>query len=372
MSSNVRLLSAFGAAAVLWACSGDPQAAAKADAARVKVESIPDVKTTLVRRGAILPRITAPGSLLPRRESLIGAQVSGRIEHVLVSVGDRVAAGDPLFEIDRESYASALAQTEAGLELARAQRLQGESDLARAQALHAESFVSEQQMGRLATQLAVFRAQEKGAAQTVEIARQNLEKTVARAPYAGSVSKRLADEGTMALTMPQTVVVVLQETEVLEARVGIPEAQLSLVQVGDQAFLRVQGSPDEVETRVTAVADSIDPATRTYLVKLLVPNADRKLKAGVFARVDIVPQSLSQVLLVPADALRSEDGQTRVLTVQDGVVVAVPVRVGIVTEAAVEVISGLEAGTEVIVGEAARQLAPGMRVRAQAADGSAT
>jgi len=58
--------------------------------------------------------------------------------------------------------------------------------------------------------------------------------------------------------------------------------------------------------------------------------------------------------------------------VQDGVVVAVPVRVGIVTEAAVEVISGLEAGTEVIVGEAARQLAPGMRVRAQAADGSAT
>ncbi len=372
MSPSVRVLAALGAAALVLACGGDPKAPAKVDAAPVKTDSVPDVKTTLVRRGAILPRITAPGSLLPRRESQIGAQVTGRIERVLVSVGDRVAEGDPLFEIDRESYAAALAQAEAGLELARAQRMQGESDLARAQALHAQSFVSEQQMDRLATQLAVTRAQEKAAAQTVEIARQNLDKTVARAPYAGSVSKRLADEGTMALTMPQTIVIVLQETEVLEARVGIPEAQLSLVQPGDQAFLHVQGSPEEIETHVSAVADSIDPATRTYLVKMLVPNADRKLKAGVFARVDIVPQSLSQVLLVPADALRTEDGETRVLTVQDGVVVAVPVRVGIVTEEAVEVISGLEAGTEVIVGEAARQLAPGTRVRARAADGSAT
>jgi len=61
-----------------------------------------------------------------------------------------------------------------------------------------------------------------------------------------------------------------------------------------------------------------------------------------------------------------------VLTVRDGLAVAVPVRIGITTEEAVEVLAGLEAGTEVIVGEAARTIAPGMRVRAQPTGGSST
>jgi len=356
---------------VFAGCKGETRtAAAKAEA--VKAEGTAEVKTTLVRRGSILPHITAAGSLLARRESQIGAQVTGRVERVMVSVGDRVTADQPLFEIDPETYRAAVAQAAAGLELARAQRQQSEADLGRARALRAQDLVPQQQLDRIATQLAVARAQEKQALEAVAMAQQNLDKTVARAPYAGSISKRLVDEGTMALTMPQTIVVVLQETDVLEARVGIPESQLSLVKPGDKAYLHVQGVPDPIETSVSAVSDSIDPQTRTYLVKMLVPNADRSLKAGVFAHVDIVPQSLSEVLLIPPDAVRTEDGETRVLTVRDGLAVSVPVRIGITTEEAVEVISGLEAGTEVIVGEAARTIAPGMRVRAQPAGGSST
>jgi membrane fusion protein, multidrug efflux system len=352
-------------------CKGETRAqGAKTEA--VKADAGAPVKTTLVRRGSILPRITAAGSLLARRESQIGAQVTGRIEHVMVSVGDRVDVDQPLFEIDPETYKAGLAQAAAGLELARAQRQQSEADLGRARALRALDLVPQQQLDRLVTQLAVARAQEKQAVESVAMAQQNLDKTVVRAPYAGSISKRLADEGTMALSMPQTIVVVLQETEVLEARVGIPESQLSLVKPGDKAYLHVQGIADPIETKVSAVSDSIDPTTRTYLVKMLVPNADRNLKAGVFAHVDIVPQSLSEVLLIPPDAVRTEDGETRVLTVRDGLAVPVPVRIGITTEDAVEVISGLEAGTEVIVGEAARTIAPGMRVRAQPAGGSST
>ncbi|HBZ68556.1 MAG TPA: hypothetical protein DEP35_01890 [Deltaproteobacteria bacterium] len=370
MSSRSLPLMLCALALTFAACKGETRAKASQTEA-VKADAA-EVKTTLVRRGSIVPRITAAGSLLARRESQIGAQVTGRIERVMVSVGDRVEVDQPLFEIDPETYKAALAQAQAGLELARAQREQSEADLGRARALRARDLVPQQQLDRLVTQVAVARAQEKQAFEAVAMARQNLDKTVVRAPYAGSISKRLADEGTMALTMPQTIVVVLQETEVLEARVGIPESQLSLVKPGDSAFLHVQGIPDPIETRVSAVSDSIDPATRTYLVKMLVPNPDRSLKAGVFAHVDIVPQSLSEVLLIPPDAVRTEDGETRVLIVRDGLAVPVPVRIGIATEEAVEVLSGLEAGTEVIVGEGARTIAPGMRVRAQPAGGSST
>jgi len=70
-----------------------------------------------------------------------------------------------------------------------------------------------------------------------DIAARNLANTVARAPFAGSVAERLADEGTLASHQPQTIVVVLQETTVLEARVPIPETQMGRVHAGDAARL---------------------------------------------------------------------------------------------------------------------------------------
>lgn len=318
-----------------------------------------------MRRGPILPQVTAPGSLFPRRESQIGAEVMGRLERIFVSVGDRVEAGQPLFQIDRATYDAALSQAEAGLRLARAQRLQNQADLARMKLLLERDYAPKQQVDKLATSLEVARAMERQASEAVELARLQCARTLVRAPFAGSVSQRLADEGTTALAQPQTVVLVLQETATLEARVAIPEAQLSLVHPGDKATLRVQGLEAPVETEVFAVADSIDPTTRTYLVRMLVPNEDRTLKAGVFARVDIVARSLSDALLVPREAVRTEDGESRVYSIENGVAVAVPVRLGVVTEETVQVLSGLEAGDEIIVGDSARSVAPGMRVRAR-------
>jgi RND family efflux transporter MFP subunit len=367
------LLAAALLATSAFACSGAEHAAAPAPgavAAGKAGDASTEVTTAIVRQGPILPRVTAPGSLFPKRESQIGAEVAGRIERVFVSVGDRVEAGQPLFQIDPATYEAGLAQAEAGLRLAKAQRRQNESDLSRMQLLLERDFAPKQQVDKLATALEVARAQERQASEAVEMARLLLSRTLVKAPFAGSVSQRLADEGTTALAQPQTLVIVLQETETLEAKVAIPEAQLSLVHPGDKATLHVQGVEKPIETEVFAVSDSIDPATRTYLVRMHVPNADRVLKAGVFARVDIVARSLSDAVLVPRDAVRTEDGESRVYTIQNGLAVGVPVRLGVVTEEAVQVLSGIEPGAEIIVGESARSVVPGMRVRARAVAGA--
>jgi hypothetical protein len=71
---------------------------------------------------------------------------------------------------------------------------------------------------------------------------------------------------------------------------------------------------------------------------------------------------------VPREAVRTENGHPQVLAVRDGRAVAVPVRLGVVAEDAVEVIHGLRVDEEIIVGEGARTLGPGMRVRADAGD----
>jgi membrane fusion protein (multidrug efflux system) len=327
-------------------------------------DPIIEVTTARIWRGQIVQRISAPGSLVAKRESLIGPEVQGRIQAVHVSEGDRVEAGAPLFEIDPEPYEFALSRARAVQDRVRAERRQIEADLKRGQQLRSKNVLAEQESERLVNALEVARAAEREAAQAVSIAELNLEKTVVRAPYAGSVAKRLADEGTTALVQPQTVVVVFQETSELEAQATIPEVYFAAIRIGDAALLYVEGLPLPIQVDVTAVSDMIDMATRTFLVVMKVPNPDFRLKAGVFARVEILPKAKSHVILVPREALRTEDGQTHVLAVRDGHAVATPIKVGIVSEDVVEVIRGLREGDEVIIGEAARSLGPGMRVRA--------
>jgi membrane fusion protein, multidrug efflux system len=332
-----------------------------------QAEAAVEVQTVRVQRGAVATVVSAPASLLARRESQIGTEVAGPIQQVFVSEGDRVEAGAPLFQIDPIPYEMALRAAQAGYDVAVAERRQLASDLQRAQTLRRQDVVSAQDLDRLTTQLAVAEARERQAEEAVGLARTNLERTTVRAPYAGSVARRLADEGTTALVQPQTVVIVLQETGELEAHAAIPESQLALVRVGDRAVLHVEGVPEPIEATVSAVSDTIDAETRTYLVRIRVPNPDWTLKAGVFAPVEIHPRQRADALVVPAEAVRSEDGRTRVMVVREGIAEAVPVEIGLGTEALVEVLRGLAEGDEVLVGHAARTIAPGMRVRAAGA-----
>ena len=331
-----------------------------------------DVETLRVTRGAIQPHVSAPGSIVARRVSRIGPEVRGRIEEVFVDEGERVAAGDPLFQIDRAYYEVALRQSDAGLLLARSQRLQIESDLRRLDQLQKQAIVSIDQRDRMRTDLAVAKARETQAAEGVALARHNLDQTLVTAPYGGSIAARLVDEGTTALVQPQTIVVVLHETSQLEAVANIPESQLALTQIGDPARVHVEGLPAPIDTELASVGDTIDAATRTYRVRMLVPNVDHRLKAGVFARIEILPRELREVRLVRRDAVRSEAGHTRVLVVREGRAEAVPVRLGLSSGTHAEVLSGLSVDEEVVVGESAREIAPGMRVRVVSAQAQAT
>jgi RND family efflux transporter MFP subunit len=335
--------------------------------APVSDEAVVEVHTAPLHYGSIAQRLAAPGSVVARRESRIGAEVSGRIVRVHVFEGDRVEADAPLFEIDPAPYEMVARQAAAGRDVARAEREQLEADLLRARTLRHQNVMAQQEVERLTTALTVAQARERQAAETEALARNNLDRTVVRAPYAGSVAARLADEGTTALVQPQTIVVVLQETAALEAHAAIPESQMSLVRVGHAALVRIEGLPEPIRTQVEAVSDTIDEPTRTYLVKMPVANPDHRIKAGVFAHVEIHSQPGADVVLAPRDAIRVEDGRTRLLVVRDGRAAMLPVEVGAASETDAEILAGAEVGEIAIVGDAARTLAPGLRVRALAA-----
>jgi multidrug efflux pump subunit AcrA (membrane-fusion protein) len=103
-----------------------------------------------------------------------------------------------------------------------------------------------------------------------------------------------------------------------------------------------------------------------------VPNPDRAIKAGVFAHVEIEPADRDEVLLAPREALRFEEGRTRLLVVRDGRVEAQPVELGTFAENEAEVLSGADGSELIVVGDAARTIAPGMRVRPSGTAGGAS
>lgn len=303
---------------------------------------------------------TTHGSLLPRRASPIAAEVAGRVTAVHVELGDRLEAGAPLFRIDPRPYELALAEAQAGLELARAEARQLAAEQRRAESLRVRHVTSDQAVERLATSLAVARARERQAEIRRDLAARNLALTEVRAPFPSSVAERRVDEGT--LVSPQTVVVVLHESAELEARVAIPEPLLGRVRPGDRAELFLEGSAGPLEARVRVVSDAIDPDTRTFLVRIPVRNSAHVLKAGAFLRAVIHAGAPSGALLVPRSAVRSADGESSVLVVRNGFAEAVEVSLGLVAQDTVEVLRGLEPGARVVVGADAARLVPGTPV----------
>ena len=330
-----------------------------AGAARIEIDRVSEQ--------VLEAKIVASGSVEARRLTEVAAEVPGRVEAVLVAVGDRVEAGAPLFRIDAGPYRMALAEARAGLALSRAERANAREEAERLRLLLDRKAASEQRYEQLRTRAAVAHAQVAQMEARVARAEHDLERAEVRAPYAGSVVERRAHEGALAGTSP---ILVLQETGALEAILNVPEATPVGVRPGHPVRLFAEGLADPIETRVARVSERVDPGTRTYEVRCEVADPSGTIKAGSYVRAEITAVREAARPVVARAAVVTRDGRTFVLRIEDGVVREVAVRVGIVGDDRVEVLSGLAPGDVVVSGEAARRLPEGTRVRV--GEGSAT
>ena len=368
MSRRARttLLAAALAAAAL-ACGGEENGAAPSDvsaqaAARPAAERIPLAR---VETRALRATLSASGTVEARRISEIAAEVPGRLDSILVRVGDTVAQGAPLFRIDPGPYEMALAEARAGLALAHAESRNAAAEAERMRLLLEQSAASQQRYEQLRTQAEVAQARVAQMQARTARAERDLARTWVRAPYAGSVVERRAHEGALAGTRP---VLVLQESGALEAILDVPEATPVPVRVGAPVRLFVEGLADPIETAVARVNDRVDPDTRTYEVRCPVEETSGAVKAGSYVRAEIEAVRETPGEVVPRSAIITRDGRSLVLRVEDETARATPVRVGILEGEDAEILSGLAAGDLVVQGEAAQRLADGTRLRV---DGSA-
>lgn len=259
----------------------------------------------------------------------IAPQTAGRIRKINVEVGDYVVKGQILAEMDRLQ----LEQTELQVQ-------NDDIEYERLKGLYAEGGVSQSD----------FETAELG----YKLRKSNLanlrENTILRSPITGYVSARNFDAGDL-FSMSAPLFTVQQVTPV-KLLVGISESEYTKIRKGDKVSITVDAIPgQEFSGKVDRLYPTIDPATHTFKAEVVVPNTDRVLRPGMYARVT-VNFGTRRSIIVPDKALVKQEGTgTRFIYVlrADNTVSYLPVTVGRHIGQEYEVLSGLEEGARVVV-----------------------
>jgi RND family efflux transporter MFP subunit len=356
--------------------------------------------------------ISFTGDVLPNRQTAIFAKTSGYIRAVLADRGQSVKEGQLLVVIEPSEMEAALDQTraalasaQAGLQVARsnldsarANVANQQANLARTQAvlandqrqaermaeLFAKGLVSAQDRDNARTAFEASRAVVQAQEAQVQVARvqietndsqvklaetqveqqraalrmsqMRLDDTKIVAPFAGYISQKNLDVGAAvsslaaATSNASVAILVLQDIDPVKIQIEVGERDVPRVKVGNTIRLAVDAYPDKRFTGVVArVLHALDPRTRTMGVEVEVPNRERLLNPGMYARVQLLVEVRKGALLIPVDALVGAEGKPMVLLVRGGKVASQVVALGAEDGPLVQITKGLTPDDQVIL-----------------------
>ena len=347
----------------------------------------------------IMRFLEVTGTLAAQEEAEVAAEIQGRVIATPVERGTRVAEGDALIRIAAVEVEAQVAEAEAnaaqiegrlGLEggatftidrvpevaNARASLDLAQADFERAQMLFDRKLLSKAEFDQRSAQAEVARRQfdiaRNAAVQQyqsllaararVSLARKALADTTVRAPFAGVVGQRLVSVGDY-VTRGTKVASVLR-TNPLRVELTVPEQYSADIAVGRAMSLQVDASPGRIfEGRVRYVSPALQADSRTLIVEAVVDNEGGTLKPGSFATARIEQASPQPGVLVPAAAVRTAAGTSRIFVVTGDRVEERIVTLGQRDDEMIEIATGLKAG-EVVASSLVEQLVDGARVAA--------
>lgn len=309
--------------------------------------------------------IRLPGMLEPDNEAAIHARASGYVAQRLVDIGDHVRAGQVLAVLDAPEVEQQLAQAQADLRTAEANRGLAQTTAVRWNALRAKDAVSQQETDEKTGRLAAAAALASSARANVERLRATLGFSRVVAPFAGRVTTRNAEIGALvnAGNGAASPLFTIADDRRLRLRVRVPQSLSGQLTRGVVASLTVPEYPGESFDAVLArTAGAVDRASGTILAEFEVNNSGQRLKPGGYAEVAI-PMAAGTAVTLPASALIVTPKGTMVgLVDREGRVTMRPVMIGRDDGASVQIASGLTPQARVIAAPP-EALAQGDRVR---------
>ena len=314
----------------------------------------------------------AVGTVRARTAAVISSKVMATVLEVRVQAGDRVREGDPLVTLEardleanyrraeagREEARSALAEADQALAGAKAQLDLAKATFGRMQELFDKKSISNQEFDeatarRKAAEAAYQMAAAKGAQVRAKIAQAEQEVQSAgivrgyaeiRAPFAGGVTARTAEPGSMAT--PGAPLVTIEREGAYRLEAAVEESRVKSIHAGQPVAVNLEALGRTLDAHVSEIVPAVDAASRAYTVKIDLP-ALAQLRSGMFGRA-VFSSGARNVLAAPAAAV-TERGQLQSVMVADGGYAHTRlVTIGQKSGDKVEVLSGLSAGEKVI------------------------
>ena len=309
--------------------------------------------------------VVAPGKveLDPGRLSRVAVPVPGRINRVLVGLGDAVAAGQPILFLESTEVSgimSALRQASANLNQANAALAKSEADLARSRDLLADRAIAQKEV--LAAEATV--AQSKAAVEQAQATRDEAMRKLAilglqpgsmdqhvtvKAPVSGKVVELTGASGDYR-NDTNTPVMTIADLSSVWVAADVPEDRIRLIRPGETVEISMPAFPGERLTgRVKKIGDAVDPQTRTIKVRAELANPSGRYKPEMFASIRHV-QGFATLPVVPRGAvLQQQDANTVFVERAPGEFEEVPVVIAWQDENRVAIRKGLTAGERVVV-----------------------
>jgi RND family efflux transporter MFP subunit len=296
--------------------------------------------------------ITLDGRIEAIHQSTVSAQTSGRITEINYDVDDYVPKDAVILRFRDTDQQARLSQTQAAEKEAAARMEQAQAEFDRIRSVYARKLVAKAALDKASADRDAAAARLKQSQARVAAAREELDNTVVRAPYAGILTKRHVEVGEMAA--PGTPLVTGLSLEKLRAVTEIPQAYVNYVRAQDSAAVLVNGR--RLQGSKLVVFPYADERSHGFRARLEFPAGEAGLYPGMFIKVQfVIGQRYS--LTIPSAALVHRGEVTGVYVIDDdNDVVFRQVRVGAAVDDRYEVRAGLAAGERVATDPAAALL----------------
>jgi RND family efflux transporter MFP subunit len=359
----------------------------RTDTVQARANRASDTLTVAVAKASIADLshgLTLTAEFKPFQEVDLMAKVSGYVKTISVDVGDRVKQGQELAVLEIPEMADDVTRAKAAVDRALSDVTRAQDELHRAESAHEIAHlsfsrldkVSQQKPGLVAqqeiddahskdlvseAQIAAAKSAVASAGQQVDVNKAELAKihtmldyTRVTAPFAGVITKRYADTGSMiqAGTASQTQampLVKLSQNSLLRLILPVPESAVPGVHIGQRVEVKVPTLNRSFPGRVARFSDKVQMSTRTMDTEVDVPNPSLVLVPGMYAEVNLTLAAKNGVLTVPVTAVDVDGSSVMVVTAEKRIEVR-KVKLGLETSDRVEIQSGLQEGDLVVIG----------------------
>jgi RND family efflux transporter MFP subunit len=330
---------------IIFACSDSTGTASNNT---LEIELRQSVRTEVVEKKVLSQNLVLPTTLEAEQSAILVPKVQGRIEGVFVRIGDQVAEGTPLLEIEASDYFASYKETKMAMMLIETQMEQAKRTLERFKKLLEEQAITKSQYEEVEMGAKLAEGQYDRAKIGFDIASSRLTETKLKAPFDGTIIARNVEVGEMLSGNIQQPPIMIADLRKIRFIAAIGESTVSSVSKDSKAFLKVLNQ-EPFPVQITRINQAVDPVTRTVQIEGLFDNSTYKFIHGQSAQLTI--KNAQEIIAIDRKALLNRKDQTADVFVLlgDNTVQKKTIRYGRSDNGLVPVLAGLIEGEQILV-----------------------